>query len=252
MRATETRSSAACSPSPTEPSPSSVAVNRLVKFPSDPPPTLAASSGMPRRRPISWARRKSARLRAVGSIGDLPKAPSTRIRASGSTGCSERMAASTSTADASVGTRTSTSAIASGAITFAHKPPSIVPTFTVIPRAGSLSWKSRWIWWDSSRMADRPSSGATQACAARPVTVTRKCPTPLRAVLSFPAGPKPGSSTNARAALRVSLRSWRSESRLPISSSLATCTTGVSSGSSPNASRARSANTICASPPFMS
>ena len=108
-------------------------------------PPSAADRGLP--RPRSGARRRPA--------------------------ASPRITASTSSPSARVGTRTSTMATASGAITLGRSPPSIVPTFTVIPRSASLRANRRWIWCESSRMALSPSSGATPACAARPRTVTR-------------------------------------------------------------------------------
>ena len=56
------------------------------------------------------------------------------------------MAVSTAAASARVRTRTSMLARTSGAITLERNPPSMVPTFTVMPREASLSAKSFWIW----------------------------------------------------------------------------------------------------------
>src|SRR5271166_4093978 len=56
--------------------------------------------------------------------------------------------------------RTSTTARLSGAMTLGRSPPSTVPTFTVTPRAGSLSAKSFWMTWERSSIALTPLSGS--------------------------------------------------------------------------------------------
>ena len=104
-------------------------------------------------------------LRAVLAIGGRPNVPVTRRLASSCTGTSARIAASTRRASL-VRTRTSTLALAVGATTFGRSPPSIAPTLTVTPRSGSWSAKSRWIWYESLRIALTPSPGLTPACDA--------------------------------------------------------------------------------------
>ncbi len=112
-------------------------------FASEPPPTRPASSILtPISPPIRIALASSARLRGSGSIGGRPKPPSTSSVAPVSVGRSARSASSTSRAAALVGTRTSTTAVATGATTFGRRPPSIVPTLTVTPCAGSFSANS--------------------------------------------------------------------------------------------------------------
>jgi len=137
-------------------------------------------------------------------------------------------------------------------MTLGRSPPSTVPTLTVTPRAGSLSAKSFWMTWESSRIALTPRSGSSPACAARPLMVIVYLPTPLRAVFNAPAGPSDGSRIRARSAARASRVMCGAESRLPISSSELRNTIGTTDMERPRASIARSANTSSASPPFMS
>ena len=142
-----------------------------------------------------------------------------------------------------VGTRTSTVALLSGATTFALRPPSIVPTLTVIPFSTSLSAKSFWMTSESSKIALAPFPGSRPACAAFPRTVIEKLPTPLRAVLRSPSGPSEGSSTKQRSALRAKRMITRVDSWLPISSSELMKNTGVTGKSSaPTAASASMAN----------
>ncbi len=88
---------------------------------------------------------QSCRLRSVGSIGGTSMVPSTRIRVPGTVGFKGRIAASILSPWPLVGTRTSTTALLDGATTLGLTPPSIWPTFTEMPAAGSLRACSVWI-----------------------------------------------------------------------------------------------------------
>ena len=58
------------------------------------------------------------------------------------------------------------------ATTLGRVPPPMTPALTVTVGQRPLrSWREI-TWWAATRMADRPFSGSTPACAARPVTVT--------------------------------------------------------------------------------
>ena len=238
----------AWAPSPTQPSPSRVAVWRLVVFPSEPPPAMVSSSSKPSSSPTRRAVRQSWRFRGVRSRGATRIPPLTSTMTPGVEGSMARTFRSSSSPSSTVTTRTSTLARASAAMTLGRVPPSMRPTLTVTPREGSLSRLRIWITWESSTMALAPASGSSPACAARPRTVISKRPTPFRAVLISPEGPR----ISARSTRFASRRTWRTESGLPTSSSAFTKTTGVTSGSSPSARKVRRAKTICVRPPFMS
>ncbi len=83
------------------------------------------------------------------------------------------------------------------ATTLGRVPPAITPTFTVTPGQRPLSaWSSRTMR-AASRIALRPFSGSTPACAARPWTVMPQCRAmPLRADTMSPLA-RAHSSTSA-------------------------------------------------------
>ncbi len=89
---------------------------------------------MPSERAVS----NSTWLRGVGSSGGRPTPPSTWMEVPAVAGSSARIAASTRAASPAVRVRTSTTARLSGATTFGRRPPSMVPTLTVTPSAGSF------------------------------------------------------------------------------------------------------------------
>ena len=90
----------------------------------------------------------------------------------------------------SVRTRASTPRSTSGATTFGRRPPSIVPTLTVMPRSWSLSSNRRWIWCEASRMALTPCSGARPAWLALPLMPHREAPDSLAGGLQLARRPE--------------------------------------------------------------
>ena len=107
-----------------------------------------------------------------------------------------------------------------GATILARMPPSMVPTLTVMPRSGLLRAKQllddvgefqKWRW---PLSLDR-----VRRWAAWPWAVMVKRPTPLRAVLRWPRGPREGSKMRARSHPWANRRTYRVDSPLPISSS---------------------------------
>ena len=204
----------------------------------------------PQARASRWARRKRAWLRSVAGIGGRKASAVMVTVVPCFAGLSERIACATAFAAASLGARTSTSAVACGATTFALRPPSIVPTLTVTP-SGVVQREE--LLDLAGQLEDRadPSSGFVPACAARPLTTTLKRSTPLRPVFSDPAVPR---------AVRARMRGRRpgeqadvpARVELPISSSELTNSTGATAGSKPSPCSAASAKTSWTSPPFMS
>jgi argininosuccinate synthase len=130
---TSTCSCSAWAPPPTAPIPSRVGTPRAaVKLPSLPPPTTTA--------PISSScdRAMSRRYPAEPSgIGGRPTEPDTSIEASGLTGVSEAMAASTRAASSGPVTRTSTRIVVSAGTTLSAVPARATVGVTVVPRSAS-------------------------------------------------------------------------------------------------------------------
>src|SRR5579885_441037 len=117
-------SCAACAPSPSTPSPSSTATpHAAAKFPSEAPPTLASPNSKSNAEATRRALSKSAATASVRSIGGRLMPPPTWTRVRSSNGLKPRSAPSILLASSAVLKRTSTSARASAATTFACVPP---------------------------------------------------------------------------------------------------------------------------------
>ena len=108
--------------------------------------------------------------------------------------------------------RTSTSNEQRSATTFGRVPPAIRPTLTVTSGQRPFrSWSSRMIR-AASRIALRPFSGSTPACAARPWTTIRRSRIPLRADTMSPLA-RAHSSTSATSLSAASLADVRGRAR---------------------------------------
>ena len=117
-----------------------------------------------------------------------------------------RTAASAASSSSRLGARRSTSRTASSATTFGRLPPLTTPTFRVTPSQRPLSASSSITWWAAARIALRPFSGSTPACAARPWTVRRRSTVPFRADTMSPlarAHSRTKQTSEARASSRM-------------------------------------------------
>ncbi len=193
MRSIKMLSFAACAPSPTPPSPSSVGIpSAAVKFPSDPPPVadssqLHAQLFRAARGPFEIAGGWRAFAPWAADSSRPPLGSSNACR----TGARPRNFLSSDGASFAWATRMSTSTRASAATTLVRVPPEITPGFTVTP------------FFEIRERGDRSGSGAPtlqwrslrleiDACMRRSsFHRNRVSPTPLRAVLSFPSIPCP-------------------------------------------------------------
>ncbi len=105
-----------------------------------------------------------------------------------------------------------------GATTFGRVPPSTTPTLTVTPGQRPFSSCRAIVECAAWSVAERPRSGSTPACAARPWYVTRTSATPLRADTMSPFSRAPSRTKQASASF-ASSRMCGPENGDPISSS---------------------------------
>ena len=129
-----------------------------------------------------------------------------------------RTSATASSNAAAFVARMSTSSSHSGATTFGRVPPRTTPTFTVTPGQRPFSAWSAIVECAACSVADRPRSGSTPACAARPWYLTRMSATPLRADTMSPFSRAPSRTKQASISF-ASSRMCGPENGEPISSS---------------------------------
>ena len=122
----------------------------------------------------------------------------------------------------------------------------------MIPRFRRVNPAMRSICRAISTTAFAPFSKSRPACAARPRTVIRKSPTPLRAVFSFPSSPVPGSSTSTAALCLAASSVSSRDDGLPTSSSEFTCRTTLRRTGMSSSRRIRIAKTKNTRPAFIS
>src|SRR3984885_7082659 len=171
--ATRTCSSSACAPPPAAPSPSSVGVpTPAVKFPSDAPPTAAAVRGASPSSAASRPARSNSSADAGADSGARFGPPLTWSTASGTTGSSDRIAASTRACSALSHIRTSPANEPTAGTVLDVVPDDSAVGVTEVPRSGSPNPATASTWWASSTVALTPRSGSSPACAARPTART--------------------------------------------------------------------------------
>ena len=114
------------------------------------------------------------------------------------------------------------------------RPASTTPTLHVTPGQRPVSAWRPMTWCAASRIALRPLSGSTPACASRPVTVTTYSTTPLRAETMSPFA-RAHSRTKATSLSAATRRTCGVEAGEPISSSGFAITVSRSNGRAPAA-----------------
>ena len=232
---------------PIGPSPSMVGTpSPAVVFASDAPPVAASCSGKPSAAARSTACPTSRPDRSSFSIGQWRPSSAVVTVMSGTTrgSASVRIAFSTSTSASRVTARTSTSSSHSAATTLGRVPPRMTPTLTV------SAWRSVTTR-AASRIALRPFSGSTPACAARPCTVIRSPRLPFREETMSPLA-RAHSSTRHASASDERRRMCGVEAGEPISSSGFATKTSRASGRPVVARRAAMAYRPASRPLFMS
>ena len=145
-----------------------------VVFASDAPP-VAASRSLESELAGDPAARATSRAEAsVFSIGGWPavRRQATHVRRRSATPTRRSISAAASSKASAVTARRSTCQLAALGTTFGRVPPWMTPTLTVTVGQRPFSAWSAITWCAASRIADRPFSGSTPACAARPVIVT--------------------------------------------------------------------------------